>query len=65
MKITKREKIILSLLVEGHSNQIIGDTLDISKWTVVEHLRHLRDKTGADNRINLVVWSIKNKVVEI
>ncbi|MET9498302.1 helix-turn-helix transcriptional regulator [Streptomyces sp. NPDC006552] len=55
--ITPREKQVLSLLAEGLTYGSIARRLGISPHTVDTHLRRLREKTGAANRMQLAVLS--------
>jgi LuxR family maltose regulon positive regulatory protein len=50
-----REQEILSLLVQGFSNQFIADHLVISLHTVKIHVRHILAKLGVTNRTQAVV----------
>lgn len=63
--ISDREKEILLLICKGLSNQEIGDQLFISKRTVDKHRANILSKTSCKNTANLVVYAIKNKIVEI
>ena len=60
-----RELEILLLICKGLSNQEIGEKLFISKRTVDKHRANILEKTGSKNTANLVVYAIKNKLVEI
>jgi len=53
--LTHREKQVLSLLAEGLTYGSIARRLGISPHTVDTHLRRLRAKTGAANRMQLAV----------
>lgn len=65
IKISKREKEILSLICQGLSNKEIAELLFISPKTVNNHRSHLLEKTSAKNSANLVMFAIKNKIIEI
>ena len=60
-----RELEILLLICKGMSNQEIGDRLFISKRTVDKHRANILAKTNCKNTANLVVYAIKNRLVEI
>ena len=47
------------------SNQQIADRLFISKRTVDKHRANILEKTGCRNTADLVVYAIKNRLVEI
>jgi len=65
INISKREIEVLQLVAEGLSNQEIADRLFISKRTVDGHKNSLIVKTGSKNMVDLLVYSIKNKLVKI
>ena len=52
--ITKREKEIIQLVLDGDSNKKISETLLISIPTVKNHLYNIFQKCGAKNRVELV-----------
>ncbi len=54
-ELTAREVDILRALVDGLTNEQIGEQLHLSSSTVKTHLRHLLEKTGCDNRTQLAV----------
>ena len=60
-----REKEILLLICKGMTNYEIADTLFISKRTVDKHRANILEKTNCKNTANLVVYAIKNGLVEI
>jgi len=63
--LSKREKEILSKICEGLSNQEIADTLFISKRTVDKHRANLLGKTNSKNTASLILFAIRNKLIEI
>ncbi|MCC8035177.1 MAG: response regulator transcription factor [Rikenellaceae bacterium] len=63
--LSEREREILLLICQGLSNHEIADKLFISKRTVDKHRANILDKTGCRNTANLVVYAIKNSLVEI
>jgi len=64
-KLTRREKEILKLICEGYSNAQIADKLFISIRTVEGHKSNLINKTGVKNTINLVMYALRNNLVEV
>jgi len=46
-------------VVRGLSNKVIGLELHLAEETVKEYLKHIFRKTGATNRTELAVMSIK------
>jgi len=63
--LSRREKEILAKICEGLSNQEIADALFISKRTVDKHRANLLGKTNSKNTASLILFAIKNKLIEI
>lgn len=63
--LSDREKEIVLLICKGMSNSEIGEKLFISKRTVDKHRANILEKTNSKNTANLVVYAIKNGLVEI
>ncbi len=63
--LSAREREILIAVCQGLSNQEIADRLFISKRTVDKHRANILEKTGCRNTANLVVYAIKNGLVEL
>lgn len=63
--ISDRELEILYQVCLGLSNQEIADKLFISKRTVDKHRANLLSKTGCRNTAALVMYAIKNKIIDI
>lgn len=62
-KITSREREILQMIVDGHSNKEIADTLTISVRTVEAHRQNLFRKFDVDNIVKLVRLALELKLV--
>ncbi len=63
--LTKREIEILELIGEGFSNSEIAEKLFISVRTVDTHKNNLISKTGSKNIVSLLIYAIKNKIINI
>jgi DNA-binding NarL/FixJ family response regulator len=63
--LSKREKEILLKICEGLSNQEIAEALFISKRTVDKHRANLLGKTNSKNTASLILFAIRNKLIEI
>jgi len=63
--LSKREKEVLLKICEGLSNQEIADNLFISKRTVDKHRANLLGKTNSKNTASLILFAIRNKLIEI
>ena len=63
--LSKREKEMLVKICEGLSNQQIADALFISKRTVDKHRANLLGKTNSKNTASLILYAIRNRLIEI
>jgi DNA-binding NarL/FixJ family response regulator len=61
--ITRREKEILQLIVDEHTNQEIADKLFLSLRTVENHRNNLLQKLGVKNTAGLVKAAISQGIV--
>jgi len=64
-ELSERELEVLYQICKGLSNQEIADKLHISKRTVDKHRENLLTKTNSKNTVGLVMFAIKNKIVEV
>ena len=64
-QLSAREREILVAVCQGLSNQEIADALFISKRTVDKHRANILEKTGCKNTASLVVYAIRNGIVEL
>lgn len=65
INLTQREKEVLKLICEEYSNVEIAEKLFISPRTVDGHRNNLLLKTGVKNTAGLVLFAVKNNLVEI
>lgn len=63
--LSDREIEVLKQICIGLSNQEISQILHISKRTVDKHRANLLDKTNSKNTAHLVMYAIKNKLIDI
>lgn len=61
MKITKRERDVMRLLVNGLTNKQIGQLLGISNYTVRDHISSTFKKLNVTNRVELAVIAAEMK----
>lgn len=61
--VTPREKSILKMIAEGHTNQAIADTLFLSVKTVDTHRNNMLAKLDLPNTAALVRFALDNKLV--
>ena len=62
-KLTQRERDVLRLLADGHSNEEIGKRLFISPETVRTHVRKAMDKLDADTRTQAVATALRQSLI--
>lgn len=63
--LTRRETEILTMICQGLSNTEISDKLCLSIRTIEGHKSNLFAKTGVKNSISLVIYALKNHLVDI
>ena len=61
--LTPREREVLALLIQGHSNPEIAEQLVISLGTARSHVGHILEKLEVSNRAEAVAAAIRNKLV--
>jgi len=64
-KLTEREYEVLKYIVLGLSAQEIAEKMFISFRTVEGHRASLISKTGTRNVVDLVIFAIKNNIIDI
>lgn len=63
--LSAREIEIILLICQGFSNIEIGEKLFLSKRTVEKHRANILEKTDTKNTASLVMFAIKNKIVNV
>lgn len=57
--LTRRERDIVQLIVDGHSNKALAATLGIAHQTAKNHVRHVMAKLRVTSRVQLCAWAIE------
>jgi len=65
IELTQREKDVLELICKEYTNAEIAEKLFISTRTVEGHRNNLLLKTGCRNTAGLVIFAIRNEIVDI
>ena len=65
ISLTQRERQILELICQGLNTNEIATKLFLSERTVDNHRSNLLDKTGCRNSLSLVLYALKNNLVDI
>lgn len=63
--LTNREREILKLAAEGHTNQEIAELLVISAATVQTHRANIMAKLGLHNRTELIKYAIRQGLISL
>ncbi len=64
-RLTDREREVLKLLAEGHTNKQIADMLVVSVKTVLAHRARTMEKLDIHNRTDLVKYAIRKGLINI
>jgi DNA-binding NarL/FixJ family response regulator len=57
--LTQRERDIVQLVVDGHSNKALAASLGIAHQTAKNHVRHVMAKVRVNSRVQLCAWAIE------
>ncbi len=57
--LTQRERDIVQLIVDGHSNKAVAAALGIAHQTAKNHVRHVMAKARVASRVQLCAWAIE------
>lgn len=64
-KLSTREIEVLKLISSGLSNEDIANHLNIGLATVKTHRSSLLSKTGSNNTASLIMYALKNKLIDL
>lgn len=63
--VTAREREVIGLICKGLKNREISERLHISEVTVSHHLTSIFRKLEVSDRISLILYSVRNRVVQL
>jgi len=63
--LSEREREVLRLLAEGHSNKEVADTLYISRKTVENHRANIVRKTGIQGQVGLTKYAARIGLIDL
>jgi DNA-binding NarL/FixJ family response regulator len=63
--LTDRERQVLKLVAEGHSNKEVADELGISVKTAMSHREHVMEKLDLHSRTELIRFAIKQGIIRV
>jgi DNA-binding NarL/FixJ family response regulator len=61
--LSEREREVLRLMVEGRSNEKIGEGLSIDPGTASNHVSHILAKLGVNNRVQAAVRAVREGLI--
>ncbi|HEY7615457.1 MAG TPA: response regulator transcription factor [Terriglobales bacterium] len=64
-RLTPRERQILKLLAEGRSAKEVANLLDLSVRTVESHRFNLMRKIGVHNKVELLTYALRQRIIKI
>lgn len=64
-QVTDRERQVINLLARGRSNKEIGIELGIHEQTVKNHVSHILEKLGLEDRVQIVVFAARHGLVSL
>ena len=64
-ELTEREREVLALIADGRANREICDELWLSMPTVKTHVGNLLAKTGARDRVQLVLFALRTELATL
>ncbi|MEJ2041940.1 MAG: response regulator transcription factor [Reinekea sp.] len=62
--ITDREAQVIRLIGQGFSNKDLAEQLNISQLTVKTHVSHILDKLKLDDRTQVAIFAVRNRLAE-
>ena len=62
--LSPRERCVVRLIAEGHSNKEIASILNLSVKTVETHRGTMRNKLGLRSTADLVRYAVRNNIIE-
>src|SRR5262249_49486998 len=63
--LTDREQDVIRALAQGKSNKEIGALLGIREQTVKNHVSHILEKLGLEDRLQIVVFAARHRLISL
>jgi len=64
IQLSECERQVLELMIQGQSNTEIASVMYLSPHTIKTHVKGIFNKFGVDNRVQAVVFALRNDVLE-
>lgn len=58
--VTPREAQVVAGLLRGLADKQLAHNLGVSPHTLKSHMRAIREKVGAQDRLQVALWAIRN-----
>ena len=65
LRLSRREREVMSMMLEGQRLKAIAATLDISVKTVTTHRARLMRKLGVEDNLGLYRYGIRNRLITV
>lgn len=62
--LSAREREVLALIAQGKSNRDIAQVLEVSEFTVKNHVRSILDKLGLRSRTEAALYAVRENLVD-
>ena len=63
-KLTARQREVVALVAQGHTNSQIAEALFLSEQTVKNHLYQINEKLGLSGRVELAHYAIEHDLAK-
>jgi DNA-binding NarL/FixJ family response regulator len=63
-KLTDREREVVKLIAEAHTNKQIAEILGLSEKTIESHRSNILNKLGMSDRVELVRYAVRRGLIE-
>ena len=65
LRLSRREREVMNMMLEGQRLKAIAATLDISVKTVTTHRARLMRKLGVEDNLGLYRYGIRNRLITV
>ena len=65
LRLSRREREVMGMMLEGQRLKAIAATLDISVKTVTTHRARLMRKLGVEDNLGLYRYGIRNRLITV
>lgn len=62
---TREQEVLVELAKDPHTYAAIQKRLGVSHITISRHISNMYDKTGTENRVQLLLWAFREAQVVV